>query len=62
MIKSLFLRAVRSSVATAIGGWLAGMRIDDPDSIWLALVPTLVTFGKFLRLRFPKIAEWLPVL
>lgn len=58
MLKRIFKRAIRSAVATAIAG---GMVKLQGDLKWIALLPVVAALGKFLRERFPKIADLIPV-
>jgi len=50
-------RAFRTAVA--LGAALALKTFfNDPNLIWLT--PLLPALGKYLRVKYPKILEWLP--
>ena len=57
MIVRLILRALRSSVSTAVAGFIAAHQADPR---YLAAAPLLALLGKFLREKYPSWASVVP--
>lgn len=56
-MKDVMVRALRSLVSTVAGVAIAKWQ-NDPRYIWI--VPALQGAGKALRVKWPKLAPWLP--
>lgn len=56
-MKSVFLRGLRTTIQTVLAGFVAA---HQSDPAYLAIAPALAMLGKFLRQKFPGIANVLP--